>query len=501
MEQLWDAREQEFHDTVREYFIVLFLFAALYILCYAGVSYYKRQADKEDYYSSDAEDAMVYRIALWICTFTLAVSCGAVLLLPFSIISNEIMLNFPNSYYMQWLNSSLIHGLWNKIFLFSNLSFFVLMPFAYLFTESEGFAGWKKGLKARIFETTLVLFLLTILILGLVWVASALFDDEEESSLQTLFDVWSSSLPVLYSCLSILGVFMLLISTPLGFTRMFTVIGNFVVKPQFMEDVQQEYDKTQMDEAYLERKIRVQDNQNRQVNGQIDDPREKLEETQKELRKQERKLSASPWQRNVFYPLLWMLLFSLAVLFLFFVGLNVFRLLFGIKALPVSIKEAGVGKVSLSMFGPFGAIVEVILILYLIIASIVGFYSARCFKSLIPIPHDTPMTKIILNSLVLLIMSSALPVLSRTLGITNFDLLGEFGRFDSLHNVYLVLSYNFLFGVATYFCILNKFTTTVRDTILQRIRVYVHTVRNSNSRLRTHLGKNLPPSGVSVKNE
>ena len=35
-------------------------------------------------------------------------------------------------------------GLWNMIFLCSNLSLFVGLPFAYLFTESEGFPGSKK---------------------------------------------------------------------------------------------------------------------------------------------------------------------------------------------------------------------------------------------------------------------------------------------------------------------------------------------------------------------
>lgn len=89
--------------------------------------------------------------------------------------------------------------------------------------------------------------------------------------------------------------------------------------------------------------------------------------------------------------------------------------------------------------------------------------------------------------------------LTPSLGITNFDLLGEFGRFDSLHNVYLVISYNFLFGVATYYCILNKFTSTVRDTILQRVRVYVETVRTSKTRLRAHLEQTRPPNGVTVK--
>ena len=46
---------------------------------------------------------------LELCTFTLAVALGAVLLLPFSIISNEVLLSLPRNYYIQWLNGSLIH--------------------------------------------------------------------------------------------------------------------------------------------------------------------------------------------------------------------------------------------------------------------------------------------------------------------------------------------------------------------------------------------------------
>jgi hypothetical protein len=45
----------------------------------------------------------------------LAVSVGAVLLLPISILANEALLVFPNSYYLQWVNSSLIHGLYLNV--------------------------------------------------------------------------------------------------------------------------------------------------------------------------------------------------------------------------------------------------------------------------------------------------------------------------------------------------------------------------------------------------
>ena len=35
-------------------------------------------------------------------------------------------------------------GLWNQVFLGSNGCLFILIPFAYFFSEAEGFAGSKK---------------------------------------------------------------------------------------------------------------------------------------------------------------------------------------------------------------------------------------------------------------------------------------------------------------------------------------------------------------------
>ncbi|XP_035581868.1 limb region 1 protein homolog [Zalophus californianus] len=204
------------------------------------------------------EDAIVNRISaclfnklmtlfteLFLSTFTLAVSAGAVLLLPFSIISNEILLSFPQNYYIQWLNGSLIHGLWNLAPLFSNLCLFVLMPFAFFFLESEGFAGLKKtkvqgekqleeghkkGIRARILETLVMLVLLALLILGMVWVASALVD-KDAASMESLYDLWEFYLPYLYSCISRTGCLLLLLCTPVGLSRMFTVMGQLLVKP------------------------------------------------------------------------------------------------------------------------------------------------------------------------------------------------------------------------------------------------------------------------------
>lgn len=46
--------------------------------------------------------------------------------------------------YVSALYECLSAGVWNSIFLCSNTSVFVLLPFAYFFTESEGLPGSKR---------------------------------------------------------------------------------------------------------------------------------------------------------------------------------------------------------------------------------------------------------------------------------------------------------------------------------------------------------------------
>ncbi|XP_064644594.1 limb region 1 protein homolog isoform X1 [Lineus longissimus] len=495
-----DLREQLFHNAVREYIISLLLFILLYISSYATIVTFRRRADKEDYYSGDEEDAMVYRISLWICTFTLSVSLAAVLLLPISIVSNEVLIQFPKSYYVQWLNSSLIHGLWNNVFLCSNLALFILMPFAYFFTESEGFTGSRKGIMARVYETFVVLSLLAVLVFGLAWVASALID-EDHPSRQTLFgwhyydndnendmtcpavessqshsyDVWNVYLPYLYSGISLFGVLMLLLCTPLGFATLFTVMGQLVTKPQFLRDIDEELYTTKFEEETLKRRLLHPLGQSL-ANGHTNshDLQTRLAEVQKDRKELEKRRKASSIQRNLGYPLVMLLLLGLTGLSVLMVAQNIFELIVGFKSLPMGAKETVLGIASLSTFGPVGATLEIILILYLMLASIVGLYSISFMCSIRPVLHDTPMTKIIANCILILVLSSALPVLSRMLGITNFNLLGDFGRMDWLGNFYLILSYNLVFAVATALCLVKKFTSTVRKELIDRIASAFH---------------------------
>uniref|UniRef100_A0A8C0EKJ6 Limb region 1 protein homolog n=1 Tax=Bubo bubo TaxID=30461 RepID=A0A8C0EKJ6_BUBBB len=423
--------------------ICFLLFAVLYIVSYFIITRYKRKADEQE-----DEDAIVNRISLFLSTFTLAVSAGAVLLLPFSIISNEILLSFPQNYYIQWLNGSLIHGLWNLASLFSNLCLFVLMPFAFFFLESEGFAGLK-GIRARILETLVMLILLALLILGIVWVASALIDNDA-ASMESLYDLWEYYLPYLYSCISLMGCLLLLLCTPVGLSRMFTVMGQLLVKPsKILSSVLKGISSmVEYQTAELEREL------------------EKVKSKKTNL---ERRKKASAWERNLVYPAVMILLLIETSISVLLVALNILYLLVDETAMPKGSRGSGIGNASLSTFGFVGAALEIILIFYLMVSSVVGFYSLRFFENFTPRKDDTTMTKIIGNCVSILVLSSALPVMSRTLGITRFDLLGDFGRFNWLGNFYIVLSYNLLFAIMTTLCLVRKFTSAVREELLKAL--------------------------------
>lgn len=503
MEDEADIREQIFHNTVREYIIFLLLFLILYITSYALISRFRWRAG-EDYLQVDEDEATVYRISLWLCAAALAVSIGAALLLPVSIASNEVLILYPNSYYVKWLNSSLIQGLWELIFLFSNLSLFVFLPFAYLFTESEGFVGYRKGVMARVYETVTVLCLLGAMVLGMTYILSAVLD-RQKSSLHTLLNLWSYYLPFLYSCVSFVGVVMLLLCTPIGFVRLFGVVGSFLVKPQFLKNLDEEFFAYRLEEDCIKRRLEHAKATGKSYVSPVpmsppgcgnlapdddeDEPlrpkpglmslrngalqrglAQRLEDIQKRRRTLDEQRRTWWVRRTLVYPTAMLALLVFSTVTALLALQNTLQLLIGIKALPLSTRQFTLGISSLSKLGPIGATIEVAVILYLAVTSAVGLYTLPGVKMVRPRLHSTPLTHLIANCALLLVLSSALPLLSRILGMTNFDLLGDFGRIEWLGNFKLVLFYNVIFASAAIGCLATKFTATVRKEIYARLR-------------------------------
>eukprot|EP00794_Sanderia_malayensis_P002987 gene2987-3444_t len=420
--------ENPFYDSVRECIISLLVFIGLYFTSYGIIVYLKKRRQKH----LDDEDDFVNRIALWLCCFTMSVSIGAVLLLPFSIISNEILLRYPSSFYVKWLNDSLIHGLWNQIFLGTYLSLFLAMPFAYFFTESVGFAGSAKGIKARVFETLVVLSLLGVLTVSLVWVIYGILHSEGHKSIGS----WMPHLPFMYSCISLFGVMLQLVCAPLGFARLFSVLGHYVVKPQFLRDLDDELKAIQLQEEAMKRRMKNTSKktfQPLQTAGATENNLfEKVLQLQEDKKTLERQREASAWERNLLYPICLLALLALTALCLCKVALNCLSLLFLNENLPLKTRYSTLGKMSFSFLGSFGSLIA--------------------------------------NCIMLLVLSSALPILSRTLGVTKFDLMGEFGKLDWLGNFYLVLGYNLIFEASTSLCLANKFTATVRQALFDKMR-------------------------------
>ncbi|XP_051736438.1 limb region 1 homolog-like protein isoform X2 [Ctenopharyngodon idella] len=369
---------------------------------------------------------------------------------------------------MQWLNGSLIRGLWNLVFLFSNLSLVFLMPFAYFFTESEGFAGSKKGVMARVYETAVMLLLLSLLVLGIVWVASALL--HHNTARESLYDLWEYYLPYLYSGISLFGVLLLLLCTPFGLSRMFSVTGSLLVKPRLLENLEETMNCTVFEEASLSRKLKS--NNTCWISANIQAINKELLSVKSKRIALELRKRVSPWQRNLGYPVAMLMLLALTAVCVLMVCFHVLELLFDESAMPRGMEDPNLGLASFSMFGSLGAAVQVVIILYLMVSSVVGFYSSPLFTGLLPRAQDTTLTQIIGNCVSLLILSSALPVFSRTLGITRFDLLGDFGRYNWLGSFHIVFLYNMLFAGLTSACLINTVTWALQRELIRALGLH-----------------------------
>lgn len=481
-----EVREAIFNNGVREITILCLTGLALSISAHIFLNrLYNVNYGNEGDDAPSAEDETVYKISYAICCFSLAVSAGSTLLLPISSISNEVLHRYPDSWYIKWLNASLIQGIWNLIFLLSNMCLFALLPFAYLFVESEGLFGYKRGLLSRAKETLLTLFLLSFVIMGLVYIITALVDWDQDSFAR-LINLYSY-LPMLYSWVSFSGVLMLLICTPLGFARLFTVIGDMVVKPKTARNLEEEYLVAGYEEECLKRQMNNFNSNGSYLPkmGTVDEPSEKgemmlrcrrqLEASTERRETLDQIKRTSMWRRAVGYPLIMVALFALTFVSLVSVINNVMQIVAGFKALPAVSEDTPhtLGIASLTSLGAMGVLIEVILIIYLFVTSMVGLYTIPYIRNIRPKSKSTTLTQIIINCAIWVILSTALPLQVKILGITNFDLLGSFGKMRWLGSFYIVLLYNALFATAASFCLFSKFTARVRHEILKRMTLFI----------------------------
>ncbi|KAI4806825.1 hypothetical protein KUCAC02_017623 [Chaenocephalus aceratus] len=311
-----------------------------------------------------------------------------------------------------------------------------------VFSSSSSLRDAGGGHQGRILETFVMLFLLALLILGIVWVASALIDNDA-ASMESLYDLWEFYLPYLYSCISLMGGLLLLIVHSRG------TVPDVLHHGPILEDLDEQIYCIHLQEEALQRRLNgtcshayTRGSFTHQLNKELDNIRNLKN-------KLERRKKASGWEKNLLYPIVMLILLAGTTISVLLVVFNILYLLVDETAMPKGSTDRGIGNTSLSTFGLAQAVLEIILMFYLMVSSVVGFYSLRVFQSLTPRNDDTTMTTII--------------------GITRFDLLGDFGRFNWLGNFYIVLSYNMLFAVVTTLCLVRKFTSAVREELLKAL--------------------------------
>jgi len=405
---------KEFYAYMRAHVIYFVVILILYGFSCWLISYFSKRNDE---FRVDIEEYRTYKISTWMCAFTLAISIAAFLLLPVSITTNEF--TCIDDTRTKW---SILNGMWSYVFLFSNLSLFVLLPFAYFFTESEGFSGSRRGMLSRLRETCVLLIIMSIIVLGLTYTTCCLMFGIG-CYVSSILTIWQY-LPFLYSCISFIGALLLLLCTPLGISHLFTVLR-------------------QMQKIQTARKFN------------------------------------------------YVLLTALAGYSLILVSINTFQVVVGFRSLPLSTalqsnQDQSVDPETLSVrnqrqSGAIGAFLDIVMVLYLWSASLCGLYNLPRLCCLRPKKHGCSFNQIIGNCTLLCLLSSALPLLARTLGMTNFDLLGDFGRIEWLGNYYVVLLYNIAFLVSTTLCLLGKRELVLTINLFKAIIGNPHPLQGSKN--------------------
>lgn len=539
-----DEIEQEFNEKVRVNVIVLLTFISLFVFSYLLLLRFHKKSERDDWYND--VDAKVHRISLYICAFTMSISCGAFLMLPMSMVGNEVVHLYPHSYWVQWLNGALIHSLWELIYILSNLSLFLLIPFSYLFIEAEGFPGYRRGLMPRVYETITVLMLILVIGFGIASILISIFE-ADQSFLNLMKMIGFYYLSCIYSLFLFAWIlFTLVCCTPLGLSIIFDRVGSLLVKPKIFGDNEIKIQQILFTEDAIKRRLKTY----MPSNPLTDDEKRKLGVELNELEAQrhqlERQKKVSAIQRNFLYPLLMLFVLAITALSLFLVVIHILKLLFiGDHELhPSTVRDEygsdyrnavkhnaclemevrgeeqpeycrvirnkkeqvltsstptsssfsffwsssssqqhsdfnshlySLGANSLSMFGIVGTCLEVSVILYIFLGSLVGLYSFPGLRKLVPRREDTSITVIIINCLLLQLLACSLPVLSRVLGITDFELQGNFGRIEWLGNFASILLVNLIFAFETCFCLVQNFSSKI-----QRELIKAYTINKNN---------------------
>ena len=168
-----------------------------------------------------------------------------------------------------------------------------------------------------------------------------------------------------------------------------------MTRPQFMRDLEEDFSVAVMEEAAYRQKVEAERLGGRLISiapvpfgpGETDMLQyleRRLDDAVDKRENIERARNRGVLARKLGWPLAMLALMALTGLSLYLVAANTMLLAAGWRSLPSNTETLDLGTTSLATLGVLGVIIEVLIIAYLLVTSIVGLYSIPLLKNLLP---------------------------------------------------------------------------------------------------------------------
>ncbi|EUB64286.1 Limb region 1 protein [Echinococcus granulosus] len=475
-DEVLDQEASLFYENVRALVVVFLTISVLLPLSYIIVA--SRRKYKEPYLSKD--DMYVHSFVMGICTATMTLSVVMFFMLPLSILANEVLILFPNCYYVQWISA----GLLRTFFVFVQIAFkgtCILIPFGFFVLSSHSVYTGSKAVSSRFFYSILYLAITYLASFGalttLVSTFALAFKFPNFAStndfltkllpraclnstffyyswpLQLLGDIIccvNSSLTLVQQFISYIGLGLLLICIPSGISSIIIQMMKVSTTQSLRSLSNDIYIWQLIDESYhlqLQQCLKYIENLNEPLRHSLHLQFDKLDyrihscssvDAHYHLSSLESKdsfgVNSLSWDlkevspktgRSLLSSLAFLFLLSVLLAAALYASMNVTVLLYQLLTSRThgiadhSSRDAILlGHESASKFGFIGASLQALMVVFVICISLFGFYSLPLVcKHIYPRTHSAGMALLLFNATCILSMSSAVPLQASFLGL------------------------------------------------------------------------------------
>eukprot|EP01134_Creolimax_fragrantissima_P005949 CFRG5949T1 len=441
--------DHRFNIFIRQSTIYMLGLSLLYMVALYIVRFFLKKGSSK----SRARDGNTDRSTLWVCAFTLSVAMASTFVYPVTIMSNELLVNlrlFPSNYrwYFNWLDRELILGYWSSLSFLSNIVLFVLIPFTVFYSEvmplhvirsrsvrSTNSSSIFPGLN----RVCLSLGCLWLLIGGWMYVILSWVGQLP----RRYYNVFAY-LPYLHSSINFVGALLFFRCVPSGILKVIEV--TYELRLNTVTNITRGHlDAMVLERNTLQRKVDALEEEDRR--GILE---QMLQHTDSRIGVLERELGrTNAWLWNSLFLMFLLLVMVLSIMLVTRMLVHCLALMTGLVHVdhlkeftmtPLQVQsiasdqksisaiqnaetwnvlsENRFGIESLSAFSYHGALLECVLVLYYMATGVVGFYSLEYVKSYTPTPHNVSNYAMVGHMLVLLLFSSALNVMTHSIGLT-----------------------------------------------------------------------------------